>query len=233
MWLFAPNISVKHGFSTRQGGVSPAPFDSLNLAGHDDDPENIRKNREIALTALGIQPVQIANLKQIHGCGVVKATPGTFEGDALVTREQGIALAVAAADCYPLLFHDPVHHVIGAAHAGWRGTLARIAEKTILEMIAIGAEAKYIQMAIGPGICQENFEVSEEVIQLFRNAQFPEKCFKGRLLDLVEVNKNVALQSGIPNENIWALKRCTFEKDFFSYRRDNGKTGRMWGVIVL
>ncbi len=233
MWLHAPNISTKHGFSTRHGGVSPAPFASLNLAGHDDDPANIQKNRELALAELGINPSQIANLKQIHGCDVVKAKPGTFSGDALVTNEKGVALAVAAADCYPLLFHDPVNHVIGAAHAGWRGTLARIAEKTILEMIGIGAKATEIKMAIGPGICKDNFEVGEEVIQLFREAKFPEKCFSGRHLDLVEVNRSVALQSGLLPENIWAMNRCTYEKDFFSYRRDQGKTGRIWGVIIL
>ena len=233
MWLHAPNISTIHGFSTRQGGVSPAPFDSLNLAGHDDDPANIQKNRIIALAALGINPAQIANLKQIHGCDVVKAKPGTFSGDALVTNEKGIAIAVAAADCYPLLFQDHVNHVIGAAHAGWRGTLARIAEKTICEMMAIGAEVKHIQMAIGPGISKEKFEVGQEVIQLFREANFPEQCFSGRHLDLVEINRCVALQSGIPIQNIWAMDRCTYEKDFFSYRKDGGKTGRMWGIIML
>ncbi|MCX6183131.1 MAG: peptidoglycan editing factor PgeF [Bacteroidetes bacterium] len=233
MWLHAPNISATHGFSTRSGGVSPAPFDSMNLAGHDDDPNNIEKNRALALAAININPSQIANLKQIHGCDVVKAKPGTFSGDALVSNEKGIALAVAAADCYPLLFHDEKNHVIGAAHAGWRGTLARIAEKTILQMVALGAEAKYIHMAIGPGISQQNFEVGEEVIQLFRDAKFPEKCFDGRHLDLIQVNKTVAIQSHLLPQNIWTMNRCTYEKDFFSYRRDNGKTGRMWGVISL
>lgn len=233
MWILAPNISAIHGFSTRRGGVSPTPFDSLNLAGHDDETTNIEKNRIIALNALGISPTQITNLKQIHGCDVVRAKPGTFSGDALVTNEKGIALAIATADCYPLLFHDAVNHVIGAAHAGWRGTLAHIAEKTIAEMTAIGANVKNIQMAIGPGISKENFEVGEEVIQQFREAKFPEKYFSVRHLDLIEANIHVALKSGLLTENIWAMHRCTFDKDFFSYRRDQGKTGRMWGVIVL
>ncbi len=233
MWIKAPNISVKHGFSTRKDGISPAPFDSLNLAGSDDTLENIEKNRIIALNELGILPSQIANLQQIHGCDVVCAKPGTFTGDALVTNENGIAIAVAAADCYPLLFHDPIHHVIGAAHAGWRGTLSRIAAQTIVKMVEMGAREENIQMAIGPGICKEHFEVGEEVHEKFRNEGFPSNIFFGKNIDLAEANEFVALEMGLKKENIWALQRCTFEPDFFSYRRDGGKTGRLWGVIVL
>jgi len=233
MWIKAPNISVKHGFSTRKDGISPAPFDSLNLAGSDDTLENIEKNRIIALNELGILPSKIANLQQIHGCDVVCAKPGTFTGDALVTNENGIAIAVAAADCYPLLFHDPIHHVIGAAHAGWRGTLSRIAAQTIVKMVEMGAREENIQMAIGPGICKEHFEVGEEVHEKFRNEGFPSNIFFGKNIDLAEANEFVALEMGLKKENIWALQRCTLESDFFSYRRDGGKTGRLRGVIVL
>jgi YfiH family protein len=233
MWIKAPNISVKHGFSTRKGGISPAPFDSLNLAGSDDLPENLEKNRTIALNELGISPSQIANLKQIHGCDVVCAKPGTFTGDALVTNEKGIAIAVAAADCYPLLFHDAEHHVIGAAHAGWRGTVARIAAQTISKMLELGSKAENIQMAIGPGICLEHFEVGAEVHEQFRKEGFPENIFYGKNIDLVKANEFAALEMGLKKEHIWSLQRCTYETDFFSYRRDGGKTGRMWGVIML
>jgi len=233
MWIKAPNISATHGFSTRKGGISPAPFDSLNLAGNDDAPQNIEKNRVIALSELGILPSQIANLQQIHGCDVVCAKPGTFTGDALVSNDKGIAIAVAAADCYPLLFHDPLKHVIGAAHAGWRGTVARIAAQTIAKMIELGANTENIQMAIGAGICKDHFEVGEEVHEKFRSAGFTENIFYGKNIDLVEANKFVALESDLKEKHIWALQRCTYETDFFSYRRDAGKTGRMWGVIML
>jgi YfiH family protein len=233
MWIKAPNISVKHGFSTRHGGISPAPFDSLNLAGSDDEPKNIEANRVIALNELGIIPAQIANLKQIHGCDVVRAKPGTFTGDALVTNEKGIAIAVAAADCYPLIFHDPINHVIGAAHAGWRGTVARIAAQTIEQMLEMGAKKEDIQMAIGPGICKDHFEVGNEVHDKFLSEGFPQNIIHGKNIDLVKANEFAALEMGIKKENIWAMHRCTFENDFFSYRRDGGKTGRMWGVIVL
>ncbi len=233
MWLKAPNINTTHGFSTRKGGISPTPYNSLNLAGQDDLPENIHQNRVIALKELGITLNQIAHLKQIHGCDVIEASTGTFTGDALVSNEKGIALAVAAADCYPLLFHDPVNNVIGAAHAGWRGTVARIAGETIKKMITLGAETKHIRMAIGPGISAEKFEVGEEVQQIFLEAKFPSRCIQKKNINLIEANIFAAMEMGILSENIWAMKRCTFEEDFFSYRRDQGKTGRLWGLIML
>ena len=231
-WIKAPHIRVPHGFSTRQGGVSPPPFHSLNFGGSDDREENISENRKRALSALGILHENVAHLKQVHGIEVCTAKPGLQTGDALVTKEKNLALAIGAADCYPLLFHDPVHHVIGAAHAGWRGTLARIVKHTIEAMVKLGAEKATIRAAIGPGISGKNYEVSEEVIEKFRHEKFPAICFDGRKLDLLAANKFVLSESGISPENTWALNRCTTEDDFFSYRRDQGKTGRMWAVIV-
>lgn len=233
MWIKAPNITVKHGFSTRNGGISPAPYNSLNLAGSDDILENILENRKIALAQLGIDLSALATLKQIHGCDVVKAAPGIFTGDALVSDEKGIAIAVAAADCYPLLFHDAKNNVIGAAHAGWRGTVGRIAGETVKKMIELGAEAAHIKMAIGQGISENKFEVGEEVVAKFREEKFPEDCIKERHINLIKANTFAAIEAGVRLENIWALQRCTYEKDFFSYRRDQGKTGRMWGIISL
>jgi len=217
----------------RTGGISPAPFNSLNLAGSEDSEENILENRKIALANLGLELKSLATLKQIHGCDVVKATPGIFTGDALVSNERGIAIAVAAADCYPLLFHDAKNNVIGAAHAGWRGTVARIAGETVKKMISLGAEAQHIQMAIGPGISEKNFEVGEEVVVKFQEEKFPKSCINGQHINLIKANSFAAIEAGILEKNIWALNRCTFEEDFFSYRRDKGKTGRMWGVIGL
>jgi YfiH family protein len=232
MFLASPLIRTPHAFFTRHGGVSPAPFDSLNFGG-DDDAANIAENRRRGLTAAGMDPQRVAFLKQVHGSDVLEAQAGQQTGDALVTTEKGLTLAIGAADCYPLLFHDAQHNVIGAAHAGWRGTLAQIARNTIAEMEKRGAARNTICAAIGPGICRENYEVSEEVIAQFRDAGFPERCWTGRQLDLLEANKFVLAESGILPQNTWALNRCTTENDFFSYRRDNGKTGRMWAAIML
>lgn len=232
-FLSSPLISVPHAFFTRHGGVSPAPFASLNFGGSHDEEKNIAENRRRALTAAGMDPQRVARLNQVHGSDVIEAKPFSQTGDALVTTEKGLTLAIGAADCYPILFHDPVKHVIGAAHAGWRGTLARIAKNTIEEMVKRGAETGNIRAAIGPGICRANYETSEDVIDQFRAAGFPSGIHTGRQLDLLEANRFVLLESGILPANIWALGRCTTENDFFSYRRDKGKTGRMWAVIML
>ena len=100
-------------------------------------------------------------------------------------------------------------------------------------MVKLGAEKQYIKVAIGQGISAKNYEVSNDVIQQFKEQNFPETCWNKRQLDLLKANQFVALESGILIENIWSMNRCTTESDFFSYRRDYGKTGRMWAVIML
>jgi YfiH family protein len=231
-WISSPLLTSAHAFFTRHGGISEAPYDSLNFGGHEDDPQHIAENRALALRAVGMNPENVAFMKQVHGNEVRRAVAGPQTCDALVTNEKGLALAVSTADCYPLLFEDANAGVIGAAHAGWRGTLARIAKSVVEEMIALGASASTIRAAIGPGICGKNYEVSEDVIAQFREAGFPETCFDGRLLNLAEGNRFVAAESGVLTQNIWISGRCSTEDDFFSYRRDHGKTGRMWSVIM-
>lgn len=232
-WIKSNNINTTHGFSTRNGGVSPAPFLSLNLGGTEDLPENIAENRRRALADLNIGIEQVSYLNQIHSNTVCQAQIGKQVGDALVTNKKDIAIAIGAADCYPVLFYDEKNKVIGAAHCGWKGTLARIVKNTIEEMVKLGAEKQHIKVAIGQGICADNYEVSDEVIRQFKEQYFPETCWNKRQLNLLKANQFVALESGILHENIWSMNRCTTESDFFSYRRDHGKTGRMWAVIML
>jgi len=233
MWLFAPNITCTHGFSTRRGGVSQHAFQSLNLGGSEDNAVSIGENRSLALKALSLASDSLCTLKQVHGNKVCLAKPGQQEGDALVTNKAGLTLAISIADCYPILFYDKVNKVIGAAHAGWRGTQAKIVENTLNEMCKLGAEKKNIQVAIGQGICQDKFEVGPEVIAKFKEAGFPEECWHENKIDLVKCNLFILKQNDISEQQIWSMNRCTFESDFFSYRRDKGITGRMWGVIAL
>lgn len=232
-WIKSDNLNTIHGFSTRHGGISTEPFSSLNLGGSDDSTENISANRKLALDELGVAFEQVSYLNQIHSNIVCQAQPGKQTGDALVTNKKGIAIAVGAADCYPVLFYDDANQVIGAAHCGWRGTVAKIVANTINEMKQLGAETKHIKIAIGQGISFANYEVSEDVIEQFKTAGFSSSCWEGRQLNLLEANKFVAQENGILLENIWSMNRCTTEPDFFSYRRDNGKTGRMWGIIMI
>lgn len=233
MWLKAENISCIHGFSTRHHGVSPSPFESMNLGGSEDLKINIEHNREKALQQLRLSADNLCTLKQVHGTTVCHAEKGSQIGDALVTNKKDLVLAISVADCYPILFYDKQHSVIAAAHAGWRGTCAKIVSATISEMLNLGASADTIQVAIGQGISQKNFEVGNEVIEQFRGAGFPDTCWKDNKLDLIKCNEFVLAQNNIPKENIWKMDRCTFEDDFFSYRRDKGLTGRMWGIISL
>lgn len=233
MWLKAPNINCTHGFSTREGGISSDPFRGLNLGGSQDDQENISLNRNAALSALGLKIDDLCNLKQVHGTDVRIAKIGQQEGDALVTNEPGLILAVSVADCFPILFFDEENVVIGAAHAGWRGTVGRIVERTLDEMIKLGAEVENIKVAIGQGICKHHFEVGPEVIEEFRMEGFPEQFLVDGKIDLPGCNRYVLLENGVDKRNIWTMNRCSFEPDFYSYRRDQGKTGRMWGLISL
>lgn len=231
--LRCPLFRRRHAFFTRHGGVSEAPFDSLNFGGFEDDPEHVEENRRRGLRALGVEPGSVAWLRQVHGTAVCEARPGVQEGDALVTTRPGLALAVATADCYPLLFEDAEAAVVAAAHAGWRGTLDRIAAATVDAMVARGARRETIRAAVGPGICGERYEVGLELIAAFRDAGFPERCFLGKNLDLAAANRFVLRESGLPEAAIWTAGRCSTEPDFFSHRRDRGLTGRMWSVIVI
>ena len=232
-WINSLHINTIHGFSTRHGGISPEPFLSLNLGGTDDLPDNIAENRKRALGNMNITMSQVSYLNQIHSNTVCQAIIGKQTGDALVTNQKNIAICVGAADCYPILFHDDKNHVIGAAHCGWRGTLSKIVKNTIDEMVKLGAEKQHIKVAIGQGISKANYETSEEVITEFKNSGFSNDCWEERQLDLLQANRFVALESDILEAHIWSMNRCTTEPDFFSYRRDNGKTGRMWAVIML
>jgi polyphenol oxidase len=233
MWLTAANIQCRHGFSTRHGGISQPPFLSLNLGGSQDKLQDIETNRHLAAASMGISLSGLCTLKQVHGITVCEGRPGIQEGDALVTADPALALAVSIADCYPILFYDPVNKVIGAAHAGWRGTVGKIAGETVQKLLAMGAESAHIQVAIGQGISKDKFEVGPEVILQFEQAGFPARCWSGNKIDLVACNAWVLSQNGVPEKNIWSMNRCTFENDFFSYRRDGGLTGRMWGLITM
>jgi polyphenol oxidase len=233
MWLQSPVINCKHGFSTREGGVSSGSFSTLNLGGSDDDAQLVEKNRFRALDALQLTETTICLLKQVHGTIVKEAAAERQEGDALVSNRKDVTLAISVADCYPVLFHDPVNSVIGAAHAGWRGTCGGIVTNTIRSMTDLGADPHNIKVAIGQGICQEHFEVGPEVIQQFRTAGFPEHTRTEKTIDLNACIRWQLAALRVQEKNIWSMNRCTYEADFFSYRRDKGITGRMWGLISM
>ena len=233
MWLTAPNLSSTHGFSTRN---------NQNLSVRvGDDLQSVLENRKRALEGLKLVPERTMLLKQIHSGDVLRVTPkmledsGNLEADAMVSTDS-LVLAIETADCYPILLEDRIAGVIGAAHAGWRGTVAGIARNTLLAMIELGADPTRVRAAIGPGICAQNYEVSPDLRDRFLEAKFPEHIWS-RVdekwhVDLSEANRWLLERSGVPRDSIWVSGACSTEAQFFSYRRDAGATGRMWAVIA-
>lgn len=238
--MTCPLLQVPHGFTTREGGVSPAPYNSLNLGlSTADSPENVLKNRRRVLAAFGYPP--LAELSQVHGSTVhLAGGPGEWQGDGLLTATRGLLLRVSVADCYPILLYDSAKGVVGALHAGWRGVVADILPRALeLAKSHFGSRPDQIRLAVGPGISGPHFQVGPEVAKQFEDAGLPfyqpdPKDPAKYLLDLEQSIRRQALQGGITAEHYWALERCTHaDPAFFSHRRDKGQTGRMWALIML
>src|SRR5262249_6097173 len=159
---------IRHGFFTRQGGVSRGLYASLNCGlGSGDDPEAVRENRHRAIARLGLENATLVTLYQIHSPTVVEVTepwsPGQApKADGAVTRQAGLALGVLTADCAPVLLADPKARVAGAAHAGWRGAVDGVIEATVAAMVRLGADPSRIRAAVGPCIAQASYEVGPE-----------------------------------------------------------------------
>ncbi len=245
--LDLPGIS--HGFFSRDGGVSPAPYATLNTGpGSGDAPENVAENRRRCADALGVQPDRLLSGYQVHSPDVrVIEAPwahGPEKIDGMVTQIPGLALGVLAADCMPFLFADPQARIIGAAHAGWRGALAGVLENTVAAMTKLGADPGRIRAAVGPCLRQPNFEVGLDLVETFTN-KYPEaqrffgpgQTSEKRQLDLVAFGRWRLAQTGITTLDDIGL--CTLDQPsrFFSYRamRRNGEAdyGRNLSAIAL
>ena len=249
-YLTAENIGVPHCFSTRFGGVSSGYLASLNLGFHREDaPENVAQNYRILGEAVGFSLSDIVAAKQIHSDIVYVATAADREKcmvegaspvcDALITNEPGVALNVFTADCTPILYHDPVTGAVGAAHAGWRGTAAGIAAKTVQAMVdAYGCKPENIRAAIGPHIGPCCFETDWDVPQAMLDAlgeearPFIERRGDKYYVNLTEVNSLFLRRAGVVH--ISASADCTAcQPDrFWSYRRVGTRRGAQ-GAIIL
>lgn len=174
--VLADASGIRHGFFTRQGGVSGGIYASLNCGfGSRDAPANVAQNRAIAAAQLGVAPERLVSCHQVHGTRVVTVDRPWRRGenpraDGMVSGVPGIALGVLAADCAPVLLADTAARVIGAAHGGWRGALAGICETTVGAMAALGARPERIRAAIGPCIAQPSYEVGPEFAAAFAAA---------------------------------------------------------------
>ena len=226
--------------SKRHGGVSSKPFQSLNLGlNTDDNYKNVTENRKRLFSALNIHEEQIAATHQVHGNKVIEVSKSIYvKGyDALITQQKNIFLAVTIADCVPVLIYDKGTQAVAAIHAGWRGTAENIIKETTEKMsLSFGTRAQDCFAYIGTCIDECSFEVDEDVAQHFLS-QYKrwDKRKKKFFIDLKKANEHQLLAFGVPEKQIEISPYSTVldNRDYFSYRKENGKTGRMLAIIGM
>ena len=240
---------VNHGFSTRLGGVSTGCFSSMNISlTRGDDPEAVKKNRELIAQAIGVEVADFTYTQQTHTTNVkrvyARERGQSFpETDGMITDVPGICLVTSYADCVPLYFVDPVKKVIGLSHSGWRGTVGKIGKVTVEKMEEeFGCDPADILGAVGPSICQDCYEVSRDVAEAFIFA-FPthekEILQAGAIgkyqLDLWKANEIVLTEAGVLKEHIDLAGLCTCcnSSILFSHRASKGKRGNLGAFLML
>lgn len=256
--LFQRETGIQHGFSTRKGGVSKEHLASLNLSfSVEDAKENVLENFRRIGERFGKTPEDFVLSKQSHETKVLKVgmkdrgkgitKDRDYEGiDALITDEESLILSCFSADCVPILFYDPIHKAVGACHSGWRGTKGKILQNVVEEMRKhFSSNPAEILIAIGPSICKEQYVVSEDLALSFledypdvgENSSSPiQRISKDKFqLDLWDLNRRIALDSGIKEEHISISGYCTMENPelFFSHRYSQGKRGLQGAFICL
>ncbi|WP_293573636.1 peptidoglycan editing factor PgeF [Phaeobacter sp.] len=235
-----------HGFFTRKGGASSGIFTGLNCGtGSTDQTEAVAINRGRVAKAMGVEDTRLARVHQVHSADVLTIDShdsdqihGDVRADAMVTDVPGIALSILTADCQPVLFADPEAGVIGAAHAGWRGTLDGVLSATIDAMVALGAERSRINAVIGPCISQSAYEVGPEFYDSFVSRDSNSAMFfkpgqgDRHLFDLPAFGLNSLRQAGIAAAT-WT-HHCTYsdEERFFSYRRATHQKEADYGRLI-
>jgi YfiH family protein len=259
LWCFE-NLSkykgIDHFVSTRMGGYSLQPYDALNLSFQvGDDPKRVLDNRKRLAEALGTPLTSLTMAEQVHdarvavvteemkGKGSIHHEEAIASTDALITRQREVCLMVLVADCVPVLLFDPSKGVVAAVHAGWKGTVQLIAQKTVMAIREeFGSSPEDIVVGIGPSIGPCCYEVGPEIVSrvkdVFGNSQdiikHTSSDGKGEL-DLWKANLKQLVWAGIPKENIEIVGTCTSHHHdlFYSYRYESGRTGRFGAGIML
>ncbi len=274
---------LTHGLFTRDGGYSDVPYKGLNTMGSlrgGDVLDNVVRNRQLALRSLALADTPCVTLWNVHGADIFVpdvhaewrsdwanasyytrtwSVQEIHKGDALITRQRGVALALSFADCTPIALYDPVEQVIGIAHGGWRGTARGIAAATIAAMTShFGSVPSNIYAGIGPAIGPCCYEVSQNVQDIFMGTQQFEEMptqaeYRGLVresarfsivdvaeraslrLDLWATNRRQLLMAGLTSEHIEVAGICTscHVDHFFSHRAEHGKTGRFPLIMAL
>lgn len=252
---------IRHGTSTKLGGVSEGIYKSMNLGFNRGDlEERVFENYRLFCESLGTNEKDLVFTDQVHkdivrvatsrdkGMGILRKRSYS-EIDGHITKEKGVPLVVFSADCVPIFYVDPVKKAIGATHSGWKGTVLKIGAKTVYQMeLKFQSKPENIVAVIGPCICKKCYEVSEDVAQEFMTKfekeqweQFIQKNPKLKdqeqkyQLDLWEANRLILLEAGLKPENIVVSELCTMcHSDlFFSHRATKGQRGSMVGIIEI
>ncbi|NEU13876.1 peptidoglycan editing factor PgeF [Methylobacterium sp. BTF04] len=254
MFLEAPELTalpmIRHAFFTRKGGISEGLYASLNGGlGSNDEPDRVAENRDRMGKHLQVGSDHLVSLYQVHSAEVVVveapiALADRPKADAMVTRVPGLALGIATADCGPILFADPVHRVVGAAHAGWKGALTGVVEATIRAMEGLGASRSAIVAVLGPTITQPAYEVGPDFIARFRVEAPGFERFLGpgarpdhAQFDLPGFILMRLAEAGVGRAS--DLGRCTYADPelFYSFRRTTHRGepdyGRLISAITL
>lgn len=246
LWQFdqlGKESGIKHFVTDRKSWNETDEF-TLSYSSH-PDRDFVYANRMQVAQSLGIEPKHLFLPSQVHLTKIVQVSAATtkeelMDTDALISNQKGIGIAVMSADCVPVLLFDKKNNAIGAVHSGWRGTVARILEKTLLEMNRVyGTQGEDILAAIGPSVCQQAYEVGEEVVLAVREAFIESDSLMEPLpsnkakLDLWQANKIQLLAFGVPEQQIEISNLCTVlqNSNFFSARC--GDRGRFAAGIVL
>lgn len=240
---------LSHGVFTRLGGVSQAPWASLNVGALvGDDPIAVEMNARRMFEALNLDAERACTVWQVHGNHVVRATERPADrkwidkADALITDRVGVPLNLRFADCVPILLYDPAHHVIGIAHAGWRGTVSGVVPAAITAMTeAFGTDPRDLQAGIGPSIGPTHYQVGPEVVEAVRQAfgtadELVTVADDGTYyLDLWSANRERLRRCGVPDAQIEVSGLCTVDHvdEFYSHRAEHGQTGRFGAVLAL
>lgn len=240
---------LTHGFSSRVGGVSPPPYDTMNLGyATEDEVINLMENRARFMSALGKENLLMAQtINLVHGDRVVgdHELPDNGEivdADGIITQRADLPLVSTFADCIPIFLADPVKKAIGVVHAGWRGTLAGIAARAVKRMQELfKSKPEDILAGIGPGIGPCCFETGEEPARCFMDKYPGWKDLVVRVsnydkwkIDLFSFNRRILQETGVPGRSITIASLCTLCREdlFFSYRRDGRRSGRMAAVMI-
>lgn len=242
------DLPVRAHVSTRHGGISPAPWTSLNFSvARGDEPERVNQNFARFCAALDLDPTQPVRTHQIHGTGVAKvdwdeAGSRQKATDALITDAVGLPLFLVFADCVPLLIYDPVTHALGICHAGWRGTVNGVGAATLWAMMAAyGSDPAHLRVGIGPSIGPASYEVGAEVYHMAQ-AKLPgaERFFThpngpdaNPYFDLWQANAAQFIEAGVPATQIEisGIDTAQSTDDFYSHRAEQGRCG-LFGILA-